>query len=518
MKKSQELLKGFASQFGSLGQLAVSFSMAHAITELTGKIKEMATAGFELGVANTALAATLGISAAKLAGMQLAADYAEVSQDDLSAALMRLEKNIGAATLGAGEMAGHFQKLGLDANTLAEMPLEEALADIADAISAVDNKYQQASLASEIFGKGGIKLMNILRGGSDELKNAAADAEKFGTAISGLAEVQFSKMDDAMDRITARTKGWGLAWAENMAPVISFFDMITDEISKTPVLPKWMTGEILVEDRVFKGVRGKPGNPAEAAGIDFGDISDDLKTVTSLMDSLQSPIEKVTLQMEALDRAFMFGEISINDYEETMKRLVDTIDSPVTTGIEKLQNEVRNLGLTVKQIDLNNALMHGANEDQLAIIGGLHDQIDAHKKLGEEMKANAKWQMKLGGDAKKVWEETQTPVEEFRNKFEELQNLFGEGFLDQETFERGLLKAQQALEDKFPMADKGTGAKLKGSQDAFSAIDQFNRRNDSSARSLQSLVQNAQRQTEIQNRLAKDVANELNNLIAIQGI
>lgn len=490
------------------GQLSKRFVLNLDIAGALSKLKEIVTAGFENGVALAAQSEQLGIAADKLAGMQLAADYAEVSQESLSAALEKVSKNIGNAAFGGGELNKTLTRLGLSSEDLASIPLDEAMAKIADAIASVENKYEQAALAADVFGKGGIKLMNLLRGGSAELRKATEEAKQFGTAISQEDVEKFKAFDDQMDRIAASAKGAGIALASAFAPAVEaaadsinlFLNQPDLGLGIMPSLklpnPKLdMSGRVKKFDPVANNPATQLKPPVDP------DFINAMKEAEKILDNLLSPAEKFNKQIDYLFSLVGEGVLTWEEYDRAVQAAFD--ETGPGKMIRDLEEQVRLWGMTDDEIERYRAAAEGASAADLLRIRLLQEQRELLREQQDEYDEIARRQEEMGDRGMDLARSLRTPLEVFADRMEELRELFDGGFIDQETFDRAITQAAEQLERSLPQLRLGapTGFAEVGSQDAFRTLNQ-NQNNNPATRRLEDIVREAREQ----NRRLADIA------------
>ena len=141
----------------------------------------------------------IGISTEALGGLTHAANLTGVSQQNLQLGLQRMTRRVAEAAQGTGEAKNALAELGLEADQLAKLPVDEQFAEIAEAMADVENQGDRVRLAMRLFDSEGVALVNTLRLGKDGLRDAQIEAEKYGIALSGL---DAQKVQDANDEIT----------------------------------------------------------------------------------------------------------------------------------------------------------------------------------------------------------------------------------------------------------------------------------------------------------------------------
>lgn len=113
--------------------------------------------------------------------------------------LMNVAKASGVAGDAVESMLDKFVK-----NLKPGSNPEEALKEIADQIASIEDPATRADIAVANFGKSGIKLIPILAGGSEGLKEFA---DQFGR-LDEVDLTAIGKVDDVFDRLSAKSKVW----------------------------------------------------------------------------------------------------------------------------------------------------------------------------------------------------------------------------------------------------------------------------------------------------------------------
>ena len=182
--------------FDKLGGAAAAFLSVAAIQQLGVAVRDAAN---RLGDLKDA-AAAIGITTDALQELQYAAQMNGVSSDVLQGSLQKLTKNLGDAAMGGTAAKKSFDVLGLSGASLAAMPVDEALSMIADKLAAVENPAQRATLATDVFGKSGLAMVNMLADGSAGLEAMAAEAQSLGIVIN---RDVINNAADAADKLDA---------------------------------------------------------------------------------------------------------------------------------------------------------------------------------------------------------------------------------------------------------------------------------------------------------------------------
>ena len=171
--------------------------------------------------AQAKLAKSLNTTAKSIQVLDRAGELAGVSMGEIQQATIQLTKRLSQATMGAGPAAKALKKLGLSANDLSVLPLDEKISKIQDAIQEFIPAAQQAAISSELFGdRAGLIFTRI---DSETLSQAAQDIKDFGVGISQVDAANIETANDAISRLKLITTGFGNLMAAKLAPAIEGF-------------------------------------------------------------------------------------------------------------------------------------------------------------------------------------------------------------------------------------------------------------------------------------------------------
>lgn len=164
------------------------------------------------------LARTLDTATESLVAVQYAAK--EGGLEGLEGSLTRLNRRLGAAEFGAGAAAVTVKKLNLDLNALSQMPVDERLATIADAIRDSGMSFQQAARHLQNLGFEQKEATQLFMQGGDVFRSAREEVEALGLAFSDVDAAQVEAANAAMGRIKDVIAGVGRQLTIQLAPFI----------------------------------------------------------------------------------------------------------------------------------------------------------------------------------------------------------------------------------------------------------------------------------------------------------
>ncbi len=197
MGKAASAVTGFAATVGSGGLTLV----AGAALGVGAGLAAVTVGAFSAADAAGDLSDRLGVNVTQLTALQHAAAMTDVAQEDLTTGLGVFVKNLGQAGVATDDVLGSF-------------------AAVADQVAALKTPTEQAALAVENFGKGGVALLPLLRQGRAGLADLASEAQLLGAALDADDVGRIGAADNAFKRVKASLMGVGTALAGTVAPFL----------------------------------------------------------------------------------------------------------------------------------------------------------------------------------------------------------------------------------------------------------------------------------------------------------
>ena len=202
--------KGFGS--ATKGLKAVAGAVLSAKTAIVGLV---GAAGFGALIASslratdtlTKTANKIGTTTEALGALRYAADLTGVSTQTMDMALQRFTRRTAEAAQGTGEAKGAIKELGINAQELNRMPLDERMIVLADAFEGVKSESDRLRLAFKLFDSEGAALVNTLSQGSDGLKEMLGEARALGLTMSSSAAKGVEDTVDSLTKLQSLFKG-----------------------------------------------------------------------------------------------------------------------------------------------------------------------------------------------------------------------------------------------------------------------------------------------------------------------
>lgn len=196
--------QAFAARTATVGAglIGVGAAIAAPILQSFSAIVER---GDALGEAATRLGTTTEI----LSTLGYAAGLAGQDIGGLEANLGKLQLNLQEARSGSGPAAEALAKLGLSAEDLAGMSLDEKVAEIAEGLNGISDPGEKAAAGMALFGKSFRSMFPLLKGGKDGLAQLRKEAEMVGAVMSEDDKNKSDTIADSMQRTQLALKyGW----------------------------------------------------------------------------------------------------------------------------------------------------------------------------------------------------------------------------------------------------------------------------------------------------------------------
>ena len=179
-KKSNASLKGTTARFSQLGMAASALLPALGVAAMISGVQRVVSNLDEIGKT----ADRIGITTDALQELRTVAESAGVAQGALDSSIEKLGKGLAEAAMGIGTAQYALDALGLSAGDLMALGLDGALAKIADEINKVPDPMQKTALATQLFGRSGAPMLNLLREGADGMAKMRKEARELGIVIS----------------------------------------------------------------------------------------------------------------------------------------------------------------------------------------------------------------------------------------------------------------------------------------------------------------------------------------------
>ena len=212
----------FKSVMGSATRLAAAAAKIGAAFATAGVAAAVALTKMSMAnIDNLAKTADkIGITTQALGGLRHAAELTGVSAGTMDMAMQRLTRRVSEAANGTGEAKDALIELGINAETLEQLPLDKQMEVIADRMKGVEKQSDKVRLAMKLFDSEGVAVVNTLASGSAGLKVMAKEADALGITVGRVDAAKIEMANDAGTRAKGVFTGLGNQLAVAFSPII----------------------------------------------------------------------------------------------------------------------------------------------------------------------------------------------------------------------------------------------------------------------------------------------------------
>tara|TARA_B100001059_G_C17834531_1_gene587011 strand:+ start:3889 stop:5391 length:1503 start_codon:yes stop_codon:yes gene_type:complete len=317
-----------------------SKSMAFMKKSFVGLIGTAAIASFGRQTLQTAddlakVSSSIGVSAEFLQRFQFAAEQSGVAAEGFDKSLRFFSKTMGEATMGLGLGLDAIQQLGVslkdtEGNTKS---IDALFIEMMHTLDGVENATEKAGLATKLFGRAGIPMVNMLRDGHQAMLDLAEVAPGVLTDEDTKRAEEFN---DAMNVLARTVRG------PVQSAIISLVNL--------PSTIKETLTDVFFDNDAF--------NPQQLEQF-FGRVNagvtktgEELKIVDKrviafaerINESLKTPTEKIADFREELEEAVQAGIFDKNKVEAA----VAVFSESVTKGVEDTMTVVKQFEDTIE--------------------------------------------------------------------------------------------------------------------------------------------------------------------------
>lgn len=361
LKRSAARVSAFATDIGgSIKRIARFGAVMTAVA--VGAIAVFTKRAFESVDAVAKLARQVGASIDGLRGLQRAAVLTGASSEAVAKALGFMTKALGEAKTGIGEGKQALELLGLSFEDLIALPAEEAVGKIADRMNTLATQSEKAFVASKLFGRGGLALINTLALGSKGLEEMAQGLKILQGSMSDVDAGKIEKANDAVADMQLSFKGLFERVAVNVAPFVTniaekmtrLFIFIRKQAANAvpAILARFksiVAGVVAFVDRIFDNVKRIPAS-FEIAALQIVLEWENLKKKLAVLglkiaskfddvwDTISTAAKVVALKMTpTFIKAFVkIGRKAVNIFSSIAKAVgAEDFAEKLTAGAEK---------------------------------------------------------------------------------------------------------------------------------------------------------------------------------------
>lgn len=316
------------------------------------------------------MSASIGITAQTLGELTYAAELSGVAQEELAVAMGKFARNATEAKAGTEQQVAVFKTLGIAVtNAGGEVkPLQQLLGEVADKFAASRNSAEKTTIAMELFGKSGAKLIPLLNAGSAGINELMQEARDLGMVFDDETGKAAEQFNDNLTRLKTAATGLATSMMKELMPSLTG---ITDEMVKAAKEGGFLK---TVFEKAAEGMKYLIVGAAQGVYI-FMQVADTIGAVLAAL--------------VALDRGdFQAARNIYKDWKEQGEKARLEIDA-FTDSVLRSNESITKL-LTGKRMDAYSdprSLMFGKEKPTLDTSGLNKKTKEVKDKLTEEEKA-----------------------------------------------------------------------------------------------------------------------------------
>lgn len=425
LKKASVGLGNFAKTAG-IGLAAVATAAAAAGAALSVAIKGSIDNADRMGE----LAQSVGVSVEALTSLGYAAKLSGSDTDSLATGLRKLSQNMLAVAQGStGPVASAFNALGVSA-TNANGSLrasDEVLVDIADKFARMEDGATKTALAVQLFGRSGAELIPFLNQGREGIGALTAEADRLGVTISGTTANAAGAFNDTLDRLSATFSG------------------VINQI----------TAGVLPSLNEFGAKLADPQFAASAQSIGVAVVEgmkmaiDAINTVVGALSMLQQGMDAIGIRNNGA------GFQKFNTEDEALSIIKEQLAAGSTSG---------------SQGDFYTGIFGSTAQEITASATAVADAFVPVIENTQAASAAASELKTIMDEGRAVFDSTRTPAEAYGLELERLNALLQKGAIDQDTYNRAVLQAQDSFKQAEISGNQLASTLSTGLANVFSSV------------------------------------------------
>jgi len=390
LKKGVTEAQGALSKFGTgarktandLGKVAGAAALAGAA--IATKLVSNSLNAID---AQAKLAKQLNTSSASIATLDRAASMSGISLKNIEQGAKNLEVAMGEAAQGTGLAVDTLEKLGLTAESLEGMTLDQKILTVNQAIKENIPATQQAAAAADLFGKkAGFAISQL---DPATISEAKREVVGFGVALSDMDAAKIERANDAMGNIGLAVTGVSNQFTVALAPIL---EAVANDFKTAAIESGGFRDEAVTAIDAIASAVGFLGNAFRGVEVIIQGLKVGFEGLSLVVNIF------VTKLVEGIDSGVQYAMASINNLIDAANMLPSVDISKLVVGKSALAESMRaslegakvELGASVTE--LNNLLLQPLPSDMIearleSIRANAQAEVDIERQKQEEIKA-----------------------------------------------------------------------------------------------------------------------------------
>ena len=363
---------------GAIGALTIG-----AFVQATRSTLDMADA---LGKTS----ARLGLTTEGLQTLRFAASQSGMATEALEMGLQRFTRRLTEADEGTGVLKDTFKELGIELrgpnNRLKSA--EALLGEVADKMAAIPDQGKRVKMAFSMFDSEGVKMVNMLQGGSENLARIRQELIDTGAIMGGQFIKDAEDANDAIDKFGTVMRVAFASAISGLAPLItSFASSLSDVVQlarQHPVLTAFAGAVSAVGLAIALF-----GGPATMALATIGALITAATILNNHFKTMKERANFAGLEMDKLQKHFKDVSAELDEVNQKMelfgkKGLFGTEDL-----VKKEKALTRNLFWIQESIDALEKKKEVEAEAAQASLKATQELAEKQRKAAEDEKKRA---------------------------------------------------------------------------------------------------------------------------------
>lgn len=152
-------------------------------------------------------AARLNITTESVLALNHAAGIYGATSEDITKAITKQQKSVSEANIGLMTQKRAFDQLGLSTEKLSKLNADQSFERIRSAIHGVGNEADQTRIAMDIWGRGGAKLLNLVRASDGDFRKQMRTIRELGVAFDKDGAAKVEAFNDSLLTLKEQFRG-----------------------------------------------------------------------------------------------------------------------------------------------------------------------------------------------------------------------------------------------------------------------------------------------------------------------
>lgn len=198
--QAQKMATKLGPALGGIG--AVATGAAAGIVAIGGGLAALANHAATSAVEIRKWSDRIGESNKNVQFLKFVAGQAGAEFDETAEAVKTMRENLGEMQrLGTGPAVDALMSLGLSMKDIIDLPMDKQLGVVGDALNSLQNDSKRLSVAIELMGEDGARLLPLFRKGSQGVAELRQEFESAGIAISDSGIEKSAEMAQEMAKL-----------------------------------------------------------------------------------------------------------------------------------------------------------------------------------------------------------------------------------------------------------------------------------------------------------------------------